>query len=125
MVIKPFNEYTKDELANIYTELFGYAPCKTCKGVDWKGVYLSILKVLNNKKSNIMNNNKYIWNNEYLNYICFVNGQPVKVGDEVEQEIMEIIYQNKNLLPLVILNPNLKDENEDKNEHQKINKNKK
>lgn len=125
MVIKPFHKYNKDELANIYTELFGFTPCKTCNGVDWYGVYASILKVFNNKNLNDMKKQKYIWNNEYINYICFANGQPVKVGDEVEQDILEIIYNNKNLLPLVILNPNFKEDNDDKNENQKTNKNKK
>lgn len=121
MDIKPFHEYTKDELAGIYTELFGYTPCKTCKGVDWQGVYTSILKVLDkkNQKSNAMSKKKYIWNNEYIGYICFANGQPVKVGDEVEQEVMEIIFNNKKLLPLVLINPSFKQEQEKKNDNKK------
>lgn len=97
-----------------YEEVFGFAPCGTCQGVDWKQKYNSVVKQyakLNNIQIT-MSNAKFIWNPKKEKVFTFVNGRVVN-SDCKDQSILEKLF-NDPKKDVVILNPNYKVEGKSK-----------
>lgn len=112
VVTKAYSECSKDELKVAYKDAFGMMPCPTCKGIDWAGIHLSIKKYYS-KFTNIkipkdMESQKYMWNPAYKGMIAFYKGIAVKVGEPIEQNILEAFYNDPNRNGLVLAIEQLK-----------------
>jgi hypothetical protein len=106
VVSKKYHQCSKDDLVLAYKELFGIAPCRTCQGVDWNGVYKSIIKQYQKLKTIPMSDAKYIWNPAHKGMLFFLKGRPLKVGDPTDQKTLEMVFKDPKRSGLVINNPN-------------------
>jgi hypothetical protein len=109
---KGYSECSREELKIAYKDAFGMIPCPTCKGIDWAGVHLSITKYYN-KFTNIkipkeMESEKFMWNPAYKGMTAFYKGIAVKVGEPIEQNILEAFYNDPNRNGLVLAIEQLK-----------------